>query len=466
APLRIHSGGLRQHNLICKNSDEQSCWVSRPSDEGALVSFEGLLAPASMDAWVNLIFPNARSLEESFVQWLANMVSCVPSSSSVSIISEFGSPLRYMVRSDDDPDYIQLLKETLVAYTPTALPNGCPHPTFAPLPRNASLQQQSSMADLIDRVIKSLVQSSSVGGQGVSAGGNIGRADDPRRNVLSLGCQAVRPHSKKMELAGLQGVECIFPNTVLNILCSPPWEQLHARIGDDLMYTLLRQHTILARLPNCCFLQASCLLNPCRPVPDTVRYLGLTTSGSTGVGGFLLAKGRPSSLPNASEAGEAGEASMACKTNNTPHIRQGQATGHGVEQMQGLPREQEKESPSAGAKTAIGTGLEAREGGGSGVGARGAPVLAGGTREGSCKRGRGAEGKRQQRVRMPPRLLQAVPLFEVVLERSKTCNFGRLLETHCPLKEGSWKARTKERGKGSAVLGPGGERMGASVRQG
>lgn len=57
----------------------------------------------------------------------------------------------------------QMLKETLVAYCPSS-------PTVldeahAPLPRHASLQHRSSMADLLDRVVKSLLRSSSVGVQ-------------------------------------------------------------------------------------------------------------------------------------------------------------------------------------------------------------------------------------------------------------------------------------------------------------
>ena len=57
----------------------------------------------------------------------------------------------------------QMLKETLVAYCPSA--PTAPEEPHAPLPRHASLQHRSSMADLLDRVVKSLLRSSSVGGQ-------------------------------------------------------------------------------------------------------------------------------------------------------------------------------------------------------------------------------------------------------------------------------------------------------------
>lgn len=55
----------------------------------------------------------------------------------------------------------------------------------------------------------------------------------------------------------MQGVACTFPNTTVNVIRSPPWELLLSRIGDDLMFSLLRQHAVLQRLPNRCYMQAS-----------------------------------------------------------------------------------------------------------------------------------------------------------------------------------------------------------------
>lgn len=56
---------------------------------------------------------------------------------------------------------------------------------------------------------------------------------------------------------------CTFPNTTVNVIRSPPWELLLSRIGDDLMFALLRQHAVLQRLPNRCYMQVrgtSCCL--------------------------------------------------------------------------------------------------------------------------------------------------------------------------------------------------------------
>lgn len=82
------------------------------------------------------------------------------------------------------------------------------------------------------------------------------QGDDPRRNVLSLGCRVADPHATS-ELLSVQGVACAFPNTTVNVIRSPPWELLLSRIGDDLMFALLRQHALLHRLPNRCFMQVT-----------------------------------------------------------------------------------------------------------------------------------------------------------------------------------------------------------------
>lgn len=93
--------------------------------------------------------------------------------------------------------------------------------------------------------------------QGGSASGYYAaQGDDPRRNVLSLGCRVAGPQARS-ELLSVQGVACAFPNTTVNVIRSPPWELLLSRIGDDLMFALLRQHVVLQRLPNRCYMQAS-----------------------------------------------------------------------------------------------------------------------------------------------------------------------------------------------------------------
>ncbi|CAM9289520.1 unnamed protein product [Choristocarpus tenellus] len=552
--------------------------------------------------WVNRIFPHARPLEASCIHWLTAMTasSSPSSSSSASIVREYGGPKGYLVRRGDDHDYIELLKETLVAYTPARLdpaigmdgsmPDLQPEP-FSPLPLHASVQQHSSMMDLIERVIKSLLYSSSVG-QGLSGIGQLDRTDEPRRNVLSLGCRPTRPHSKQGELMGLQGVECIFPNTLLNALCSPPWECLHSRVGDDLMYVLLRQHTILVCLPNQCYLQLTG-----RPMPDFVRQLGLTSSASgqrvkplspslinpsvkadetrslrkvdhkshkegQKLGEFQeqrdpkSATGGKGALPNPNSshvqpvAGElVGKTSarkvmvprQSADTRWLPHYqifysstfvrRAGFPLGHPLNpRRQGTPI-------SLGRIASVGSSIDSSHGRGYGtdtaaaarhlvleifrsptkakdattdtscswcgqfasqvqdwggargttgegfaqprntVGTKACPVAGsraeeqtlwlnncagtmarawgvGRESEGNCKDRRNQDKKGRGCLKMPTRLRKAVPLLEEVLKRSRACNYGRLLEAHCPLPKSFYRRKRgrrrngKERGRG------------------
>ncbi|CAM9547210.1 unnamed protein product [Ectocarpus fasciculatus] len=205
---------------------------------------------------LKLIYPNAVSLDSYLEVWLqAVAAAAAPGSASLAAIEGCGGPASYLSRQDDGPEYKKMLKETLVAFHPSPA-QAVPGEAHAPLPRHASLQHRSSMADLLDRVVKSLLRSSTVGGQGNSVGGYYAaQGDDPRRNVLSLGCRVAGPQATS-ELLSVQGVACTFPNTTVNVIRSPPWELLLSRIGDDLMFALLRQHAVLQRLPNRCYMQA------------------------------------------------------------------------------------------------------------------------------------------------------------------------------------------------------------------
>ncbi|CAN0385291.1 unnamed protein product, partial [Hapterophycus canaliculatus] len=46
------------------------------------------------------------------------------------------------------------------------------------------------------------------------------------------------------------------------------------------------------------------------------------------------------------------------------------------------------------------------------------------------------------RTQLPKRLRRALPLFEEMVGRAHRCNFGRLLEAHCPLPP-SFRRRSK-----------------------
>lgn len=64
------------------------------------------------------------------------------------------------------------------------------------------------------------------------------------------------------------------------------------------------------------------------------------------------------------------------------------------------------------------------------------------------------------RRRLPKRLRRAVPLFEEMIGRARRCNFGRLLEAHCPLPQSvrGTKAGKRRAGEGEQQLGTAGGR--------
>lgn len=74
------------------------------------------------------------------------------------------------------------------------------------------------------------------------------------------------------------------------------------------------------------------------------------------------------------------------------------------------------------------------------------------------KGGKGREGKAGGGCRrLPKRLCGALPLFEEVIQRAGRCNFGRLLEAHCPLPQGFCTGkRRRSRGRGEIATLPGG----------
>ncbi|CAM9819215.1 unnamed protein product, partial [Ectocarpus fasciculatus] len=55
---------------------------------------------------------------------------------------------------------------------------------------------------------------------------------------------------------------------------------------------------------------------------------------------------------------------------------------------------------------------------------------------------------------LPKRLRRAVPLFEEMIGRAHRCNFGRLLEAHCPLPRSVCGTKAGKRGAGEQQLGP------------
>ncbi|CBJ33340.1 telomerase reverse transcriptase, putative [Ectocarpus siliculosus] len=377
---------------------------------------------------LKLIYPNAVNLDSYLEVWLqAVAAAAAPGSASLAAIEGCGGPASYLSRQDDGPEYKKMLKETLVAFHPSPV-QAVPGEAHAPLPRHASLQHRSSMADLLDRVVQSLLRSSTVGGQGNSVGGYYAaQGDDPRRNVLSLGCRVAGPQATS-ELLSVQGVACTFPNTTVNVIRSPPWELLLSRIGDDLMFALLRQHAVLQRLPNRCYMQAPAAAGGEQAgPPPAASHQGTTGNRAT----------------NGKTSGSPVEAPATISRVAHDLVRDAFASSlHGED----LGRQQQPLGDAAHGKGR--PGVLQRAGSGVMPKATGSP-------------GKLALGGGGARRRLPKRLRRAVPLFEEMIGRAHRCNIGRLLEAHCPLPQSVRGTKAGKRGPGE-----GGQPLGPNKREG
>ncbi|CAM9898958.1 unnamed protein product, partial [Phaeothamnion confervicola] len=179
------------------------------------------------------LLPDAQPLSD----WLESATSAASGKSP----SQFSLP-------GDSEDYESLLQDTLVASSPD------PRCSRGLQPPITSLRQLSTMHDLRDRVIKHLVNSAGTASdrQFLDSSGGGGAAS----NVFALGYRRARIHAP-CQMLGVEGIECVCPNTLHNIFAEQSWKTLLSRVGDDVMFRLLRWHMVLLRLPNRCYVQVA-----------------------------------------------------------------------------------------------------------------------------------------------------------------------------------------------------------------
>ena len=142
-----------------------------------------------------------------------------------------GFSRQYLIQSGDSPQYVQLLQRAVVS-----VPSGA-----APVPKDLELSQKENHLSLLHGLVADLVKSE-------------GDAKKTGRNVLTLGLW----NAKSADVNGVDGmgsVECVWPNSALNIVRGLSWQKLHERIGTDLLRYVLRETLVFALLPNNCYLQ-------------------------------------------------------------------------------------------------------------------------------------------------------------------------------------------------------------------
>jgi hypothetical protein len=139
---------------------------------------------------------------------------------------------------EEEEELRSLLQTTMVA----SVRHPGTHPGSMPLER-ASLEQHSSLEDVIERVLKALVGE-----------------DAPVENTLRMGIKICSNlgSSEGLHLSGMEGVHATCPHTLRNdVRSSPAWSRLHSLVGDDIMFYLLRWHSLFLRAAasSDCYLQ-------------------------------------------------------------------------------------------------------------------------------------------------------------------------------------------------------------------
>ncbi|KAL6051599.1 Telomerase reverse transcriptase, variant 3 [Balamuthia mandrillaris] len=135
-----------------------------------------------------------------------------------------------LLRADDPPAYRALL-------------TGCLVGTLAEAPPAAAIvtdtNQRFTQAQLLNQVLETLF---------------LGRSGAPPNHLLAKGYRKQRP-GQGHGMQSLYGVECYFPNTLVNVLKGSEWDLLLSRIGDACMLHLLLHTCLFLPLPNSCYMQ-------------------------------------------------------------------------------------------------------------------------------------------------------------------------------------------------------------------
>jgi hypothetical protein len=106
--------------------------------------------------------------------------------------------------------------------------------------KNLSFEQTLSQAEIVNQVIRSMVPKT--------------QKLKPQ-HVLAFGYALPQPGTNS--ISNIYGVECFFPNTVVNIVNNYAWMELLKLIGDDLMIYLLTHAIVLIKIARETYLQVS-----------------------------------------------------------------------------------------------------------------------------------------------------------------------------------------------------------------
>jgi Telomerase ribonucleoprotein complex - RNA binding domain len=255
------------------------------------------------------------------------------------------------------------------------------------------------------------------------------------------------------DIARLQGVECTFPNTLHREFHTTAWTTLLSRIGDDLMLHLLLRHTVLLRLRNSCYMQVT---GP--PLGDVVQAMNTaasTASTTAGTGAAAAAGSSSSTAASAKAPTTAGVmlprrcifySSAFVRRAALPPSNQLNAKGDAPAVAQSLltamfaaPRSSSSSSSSAASSSsdtaAVATATAAA--------LEGLAVAPAGRKQNR------QHAKSSSSSSSSKRLRQVLPVLTELVQRHRRCQYGRLLERHCPLPS-EFRERIRVRARSSS----------------
>jgi hypothetical protein len=143
-----------------------------------------------------------------------------------------------LIQPGDSPQYVQLLQGGVIGL-----------PELAPeIPKDLELfVQKENHLSLLHGVVADLMNAD-----------NKTQLSDQRskagKNVLTLGLWKAKSVDVNA-VEGMGSVECLWPNSALNIVRGLSWQKLHERVGTDLLRFMLREALVFSLLPNNCYLQ-------------------------------------------------------------------------------------------------------------------------------------------------------------------------------------------------------------------
>ena len=137
-----------------------------------------------------------------------------------------------LIDKSDSKEYLDVLKKTVVAVPKESVKQ----------PVSFNLKRCLSLRNIVLDVIENV---------------RVIKSSKSRENVLAFGYEAVGEHNKQGTVCGYPSLKNTYINSAMDFILSKPWQLLHERVGDDVMFHLLTRVAMFLKMPSRCFFQIS-----------------------------------------------------------------------------------------------------------------------------------------------------------------------------------------------------------------